>query len=149
MKHWIKAGSRRRGSSQIEFLLTIFTVFFVLFGVVEISMAVYAMNVLGDAAREGVRDAIVHGSGNSNCSGGASPSGCDPAGDNVKAVVQDYAKYCLHDISGMTVAVTYVDGNNDAQSLVRVDVTYPYISWVQIPGMNPTLRASSQGRIAH
>jgi Flp pilus assembly protein TadG len=136
---------RQRGSAQIEFILTFFTIMFVLYGVMEIAMAVYAMNVLGDAAREGVRYAIVHGSGNTNCSGGAT---CDVDGDNVKAVVQDYARFCLHDTSGMTVTVTYTPGNAPLD-LVKVDVNYPYAAWIKLPWGNPTLKASAQGRIVH
>jgi len=66
MARQIKPSGRQRGSAQIEFILTFFTIMFVLFGVIEIAMAVYAMNVLGDAAREGVRYGIVHGEGNTN-----------------------------------------------------------------------------------
>ena len=145
----LRSRTKRRGATQIEFVLSIFIVIFVIFGIIEISTAVYALNVLGDAAREGVRYAIVHGSGNTNCSGGVSPSGCDPTGTNVSAVVQDYAKYSLHDTSSMTVNVSYVDGNNDPQSLVKVDVSYPYIAWIKLPWPTPTLRASAQGRIVH
>jgi len=49
----------------------------------------------------------------------------------------------------MTVTVTYPDGNNKALSLVKVDVSYPYVAWVQLPWAAPTLKASAQSRIVH
>ena len=133
----------------VEFALTIFIVLFVVFMLIEFCTALYAFNVLGDAAREGVRYAIVHGSNNTNCSGGdgtATPPGCDPSADNVKAVVQDYARYSLKDVSGMTVTVTYLDGSNQPQNRVKVDVSYPYVPWISVPSIG-TLRTSAQSRI--
>ncbi len=140
----------RRGQALVEFALTIFVVLFVVFIIIEFCMALYAWNVLGNAAREGVRYAIVHGANNTNCSGGPSgtPPGCDPNGNNVKAVVQNYAKYSLKNVSGMTVTVQYVDGSNAPPNRVKVDVSYPYVPWFSMPWIG-TLRTSAEGRIVN
>jgi hypothetical protein len=141
---------RERGQALVEFALTIFIILFVIFVMIEFCMALYAWNVLGDAAREGVRYAIVHGANNTNCSGGPSgtPPGCDPNADNVKAVVQDYAQYSLKDVSGMTVTVQYLDGSNAPSNRVKVDISYPYVPWFSIPWIS-TLKTSAQGRIVN
>lgn len=146
----------RRGAAQIEFLLTIFIVLFVIWGLIEISMAVYTWVVLGDAAREGVRYAIVHGVNNTGCSGPVDPArtnpGCtspDTSGDNVVAVVRDYAKYSLHNTSTLPVVVTYPDSNNNPLSRVQVSVTYSYVPWIRLPGTTPTLKAYAEGRIVN
>jgi Flp pilus assembly protein TadG len=138
---------RHRGSAQIEFLLSFFTIVFVIYGVIEISMAVYAMSVLANAAREGTRYAIVHGARNGSCSGPNTPACGDATGANVQAVVADYARFTLHDTSAMTVSVSWPDGNIDQGSLVQVDVTYAYSPWIKLPWTSPTLKASSQAHI--
>ena len=140
---------RRRGAAQIEFLLSFFTIIFVLYGVIEISMAVYAMSVLANAAREGTRYAIVHGARNGSCSGPNTPACGDATGANVQAVVTDYARFTLHDTSAMTVNVTWPDGNIDQGSRVQVDVVYNYSPWISLPWTSPTLRASSQAHIVN
>jgi Flp pilus assembly protein TadG len=151
--------NRKRGSSQIEFLLSFLIVIFVIYGVIEISMAVYAMNVLGDAAREGVRYAIVHGfnTDSANCSGpGHTPACADATGANVEAKVRDYARFSLHDTSGMTVNVQYLDGTVDPAGTatgtsprVQVDISYTYVPWINLPWTSPVLKASAQGRIVN
>jgi Flp pilus assembly protein TadG len=146
----------KRGAAQIEFVLTIFIVLFVMWGLIEISMAVYTMVVLGDAAKEGVRYAIVHGVNNTGCSGPVDPARSNPSctspdtsGANIVAVVRDYAQYSLHNTSTLPVVVTYPDSNNNPLSRVQVSVTYNYVPWINLPGTTPTLRAYAEGRIVH
>src|SRR3989442_14035791 len=108
-----------RGTSLMEFLLSIMTVMFVLFWMWEGTMVVYTYSVLSDSAKEGVRYAMVHGPGNSNCSGPApsTASACpDPSATNVAAVVQDYAGFSFHDLSLIQVAVGYPDSTHAASN---------------------------------
>ena len=116
----------------------------------EVVMAVYTYSVIADAAREGVRYAIVHGSKNSNCSGPV-PAGftaCpDPSGANVTAVVRDYASYSFHDISAININVTY-DTYNTSPGRVQVAVTYNFIPYTAFP-FHPRLKATAVGRIAN
>ncbi len=144
---------KQRGATQIEFVLSIVVFFFVVWGVIELSMVVYTMNVLSDAAREGVRYAIVHGVNNGYCSGPNAVANCatpDVTASKVQAVVLDYAKYSLHDISGMsTPVVTYLDGSNDPPNRVSVSVSYTYVPYINLPGLSPVLKASAEGRIVN
>jgi hypothetical protein len=140
-----------RGAVQIEFILSVITVLFVMFGIWELIMVVHTMNVLSDAAKEGVRYAIVHGGGNANCSGPNPPVTCtnpDLTGSNVVAVVKDWAKYSLHDISAISVSVSYPDASSEAPSRVRVEVTYNFLPYTALP-IRPTLRAAAEGRIVY
>ncbi len=148
-----RAGRSRigdRGAVQIEFILSFLTIMFVIFGMWELIMIVHTMNVLSDAAKEGVRYAIVHGGGGSaNCSGPSPPAGCtspDTGGSRVVAVVQDYAKLSLHDISAITITVTYPDGQIVSPSRVRVEVAYAFVPYTAL-NIRPTLRAAAEGRI--
>lgn len=140
-----------RGAVQIEFILSFLTIVFVIFGIWELIMVVYTMNVLSAAAKEGVRYAIVHGGGNINCSGPSPPVTCtnpDLPADRVVAAVKNWAKYSFHDISALNVTVTYPDSTSEAPARVRVQVVYTFIPFTAVP-IRPTLNAVSEGRIVY
>jgi Flp pilus assembly protein TadG len=134
------------GQASIEFIFTVgFLVLFIL-GMIEVVMLVYTYSVLADSAKEGVRYAVVHGSGNASGSG----PGCgDSTGANVKTVVTNYAEYSFHSTSGMTVNVTYPESACTAPSLVRVTVSYPYQPFFGLGWPTVTVRAAAEGRIAY
>jgi len=141
-----------KGAVQIEFILSFLTVMFLIFGMWEMIMVVHTMNVLSDAAKEGVRYAIVHGGGGgTTCSGPAPPAECsspDTTGSRVTAVVRDYAKFTLHDISSITITVTYPDGQIIPPSRVRVEVAYAFVPYTAL-NIRPTLHAAAEGRIVY
>jgi Flp pilus assembly protein TadG len=140
--------AREDGQSMVETALSLVLTFAVAFLAFEGSMIAYSYNVMSDAAREGVRYAIVHGSDSSSCSGPS--AGCDAAAANVKAVVQSYAATCLHDISGMTVTVNYPDATKSQPlSLVTVTVNYTYVPYFNFPSLASALQLTSQGRIVY
>jgi Flp pilus assembly protein TadG len=136
-----------RGSMLIEFALSIWTLFLLTFLIFEFCMTVYTYSVLGNAAREGVRYAIVHGSDSASCSGPG--SGCsDAAGSNVSAVVKSYATVTFHDISGMRVTPSWPDGTSTPSSRIIVSISYPYISYLTLPGFqSPNMQVTAEGRI--
>lgn len=127
--------------------MSIWTVFLVTFLIFEFSMAVYTYSVLGNAAREGIRYAVVHGIDSSNCSG-PGPGCSDATGSNVKAVVKDYAALTFHDISGMTVSASWPDGTAVPSSRVLVTISYPYVAYLRLPGFDPpSMQVTAEGRI--
>jgi hypothetical protein len=146
----------------IEFLLSMMTVLFVLFWMWEGVMVVYTYNVLSDAAKEGLRYAIVHGPGNSNCSGPA-PSGSgacpDASATNVVNIVKDYASYSFHDLSAVTagctalaanqICVSYPDGTNAPPNRVRVVVNYNFVPYIRLPWAAPHIVAVAEGRMVN
>jgi hypothetical protein len=136
---------RRRGQALTEFALVAPLLFFILLSIIEFGRASYAVQVLDNAAREGARYAIVHGS-NAQCVGGKGPAGpmpngvsppaCwDPSGATVVAVVRTFAVGVGHS-TDLTVAVkwcqtvacpgSYGDGDNGRGSTVRVSVAYTF-----------------------
>jgi len=135
------------GSSLLEFSLSVWTIFLVTFLIFEFCMMVYTYSVLGDAAREGIRYAVVHGTDNASCSGPS--SGCsDSTGSNVTSVVNSYAAVSFHDISEMTVTPSWPDGTSTPLSRVVVTITYPYIPYLQLPGFtSPSMKVTAEGRI--
>ena len=135
------------GSMLIEFSISVWTVFLVTFLVFEFCMTVYTYSVLGNAAREGVRYAIVHGSDSSVCSGPGTSCG-DALGNNVAAVVKGYTGVTFHDMTGMTVTPSWPDGASTPSSRVVVTISYPYVAYLTLPGFSPpTMQVSAEGRI--
>jgi Flp pilus assembly protein TadG len=136
------------GSVLIETALALLVAFPLLFAVFEICMFTYTQSVLGDAAREGVRYALVHGTDSYTCSG---PSvGCeDPSGANVVSMVQSYTAQFLNTPGGITVTVSYPDNSSAPQSRVGVTVTYNYSPFFQSDETSTRIPmyATGEGRI--
>lgn len=144
---------REGGQALVEFLFTIVFIFLVIVAFLELIMMMYTYNVLADSAKEGVRYAIVHGTGSTLCSGPGTtvsvpPITCpDASGTNVVSAVTGYAKYSLHDTSAMTVTPTYMDASSAAPNRVRVTVSYPYQPFFGLGWPTITVNAAAQGRI--
>ena len=146
----------RRGQALVEFALVAPIFILSLLALIEFGRAVYSIQMLHNAAREGARYAIVHGSG-SFCPSGPMPSGspnsCDPLAENVKQAVRDFAIGILgSNSSSFVVTVCYTkqhdltpntcpddnagsvfgedEADNQRGSAVRVTVSYPYTSFL-------------------
>ena len=141
---------REEGQAQVEFALSIMVVLFMVFFSWELLMAMYTASVMANAAKEGVRYAIVHGSNSSLCSGPnpSNPCASDPAGDVVVNTVKAYAKASLHNTDAISVTVSYPDGNNDPPSRVTVTVRYSYVPYINLP-FTPTMTTKAAGRIVN
>jgi hypothetical protein len=140
---------RTAGQAQIEFLLSILFVLIVVVGIVEMIGLIYTYTVLADAAKEGVRYAIVHGCDltSGSCSGTCNPACTDTTGGNVSTYAMKYLGASLHDPAAMTVNVTYPNGNSQATSAVRVEITYPYQPLFGLGWPTVNVRAAAEGRI--
>jgi Flp pilus assembly protein TadG len=160
-KSAVRAGSRERGATMVEFAMTFLVVTFVLFLLVEFALWIHCYNTLADAAKAGVRYAVVHGSGTSNSPSGPScTSGCAPVttcttdSTNVAAVKAEVQKWAAFSIYGtttstMTVTVCYMDGSNTPPSRVRVQVSNSVSPFFSIFGGTPPVTAAAQGRIVN
>ncbi|MEO8735861.1 MAG: TadE/TadG family type IV pilus assembly protein, partial [Edaphobacter sp.] len=116
----------------LETALCVMLIMTLVLGIIECSVMMYTYSVLGDAARHGVRYAIIHGASSSNCSGPS--TGCaDSSATNVVNDVTTYANIFANNISGMTVQVTYPDvGGSTSPSRVTVAITYTYQSMFHV-----------------
>jgi Flp pilus assembly protein TadG len=141
--------NNRAGQAQIEFLLSILFAIVVFVSIVEMILLMYTYTVLADAAKEGVRYAIVHGCSlaAASCSGTCTPACTDTAGANVTAYARNYLGASLHDPTAMTVNVSYPDSSSLPTNRVRVTVTYPYQPFFGLPWPTVTVRAAAEGRI--
>jgi Flp pilus assembly protein TadG len=123
----------QRGATMIESALAIFIIVSVIFWTFELCMLVYTYTVLADAANEGVRYAIVH------------------SGDTTNTInrVREYAAYSLHDVSAMTVDVTYPDGPSTPPNRVQVRLAYNFLPFVSIFTNPPQIRTFAVGRLVY
>jgi hypothetical protein len=148
---------KQRGQSLVEFALTILFIFLLFVGMLEMIFLLYAYNTLANAAKEGVRYAIVHGTGNTQCSGPGLPLGSpaiicpDLPGVNVQTVVTNFARLSMQ--SGATVVVDYNPNNanvalcNIPGCMVQVRVSQTYHPFFGLGWPSVTLYAAADGRI--
>jgi Flp pilus assembly protein TadG len=142
----------------VEFMLVTVFLLVLFVSILQMILLMYAYNTLADAAKEGVRYAVVHGTGNSNCSGPGLPAAtppvtCDLAGANVKTVVVNFSSLSFQPITSSSVQVDYNPNGangvpcNTPGCLVRVRINYTYrpffgLGWPKFP-----LNAAADGRI--
>jgi hypothetical protein len=145
-----------KGQALVEFaLMTVFLLILIL-SFLELVMLVYAYIVLADAAKEGVRYAIVHGAENSLPSGPPGPGATTAppctadVGSNlakVKTAVTNYASSSGHSTAGMNIHVCYFDGDNLPPHRVTVVVSYPYQPFFGMGWPTVNVNAAAEGRI--
>jgi len=137
----------QRGQASLELLITFIVAFSLVFGLFELCMFTYTCSILNDAVEEGVRYAIMHGTDSSQCSG--PDAGCADQSPyaNVQAVVNNAASASLHNLSGLTVTVTYSNATAAIGNPVSVAVAYNYVPILNFASLQYPLRLSSQGQI--
>jgi hypothetical protein len=151
----LRPRGRSRGQTLVEFALIAPLFFFLLFSIIEFGRAVYYIQMLNNAAREGARFAIVHGHKSMSPSGPFPPTAVvanggvdnsfDLNGDNVVAATKEYAigivdanpadfvvtvKWCDEDGNVAdcpdTNAAAKGDGHNGRNQTVTVSVAYTF-----------------------
>ena len=140
----------KAGQAQVEFALVIVFLMLLIVGFIEVIMMMHTYNVLADAAKEGVRYAIVHGAANT---GGCGPASCTAITGST-GIVKTYAHNSMHDTTTMAVTVDYNPGGNNgalacnkSPCLVRVTVSYPYQPIFGLGWPTVNVHAAAQGRI--
>src|SRR5262245_50162925 len=148
-------GNRRRGATLVEagIMLLVFVV--LVLGMADLAVGVLRSNALSQAARQGAREAVVHG-GQAPAGWNGGPWGPDtidvvagaegvPVADAVRPMLVN------RDPDQTRIVVEWPDGGNAVGQRVRVTVTTPYRPLVTFLFGNPTftLRAVSTMPIAH
>ncbi len=147
--------SGRRGAALIEFSLVAITLVLLVIATLEFDRLLLMYTSVADAARAGVRYAIVHGSTRTG-TGTDGPSGPAANPSEVLTVIRNNARAGLMAGSALPAAcapgtpgicVTYPDGSNAPGSRVQIRVLYPYLPFSILP-MRVNLGATTQGVIA-
>jgi Flp pilus assembly protein TadG len=142
----------RRGAAAVEGAVVIGVFLIVLFGMLDVGLAVLQQNSLSEGVRRLARAAIVHGSLARNTStawGPASLSGLASDGSEPAATIQPVL--IAMDSSQVAFTLEWLDGENQPDQRVRATLTYQHVPMVPlILGTTPiNLSASSTMRIAH
>jgi Flp pilus assembly protein TadG len=140
-------GKGRSGQGLLEFsVVALLTVIMLLF-VVEMGRMVLVYTSVANAARAGLRYAIVHGS--SRAAGAtvdsASGPGSNPA--QVVTVVKNFAGAGLLTTSLLVINVTYPGASNAPGQPVNITVVYPYDPLTTYFSKTLRLGSASQGII--
>ena len=140
----VRKTGRPRGVGQalVEFALVAPLFFVLLFAIIDFGRYVYYVQILNNAAREGARYAIVHGSDSLAPTG---PPSADATGNAVKAVVRNYAIGVIANTTALDVDVSWQDPvnplatpSNSRGNTVTVIATYQFnslIPMVPIPAL--------------
>ena len=151
IRHGARRGDSSSGQALVEFAVVVPVFLSIFFAIVQLSLAASYSQIVANAAREGARYAIVHGS-EALCPSGPmptlTPNPCDPTG----ARVTDAVRRALYGIGnpGALVVTTEWRPDNGRGSTVRVAVTYPFrpqILFLQLPEF--TIREESTLVINH
>jgi Flp pilus assembly protein TadG len=114
---------RSEGATLVEFSMVAFLFVIVLLGVVEMGRMVLVYTALNDAARAGVRYAIVHGKDNTSS---AVSITCGTSCTGVNTIVNEFAGTGLINTANVTTTVGFPNSSNKAGQPVTVTVTYTY-----------------------
>jgi Flp pilus assembly protein TadG len=116
----------RSGQTLVEFSVVALLTAIMLLFVVEIGRVLLVYTTVANAARAGVRYAIVHG--NTRSAGATVDNASGPGNDptQVVTVVKNFASGGLLTTSRLVVHVTYPGGSNAPGQYVNITVVYPY-----------------------
>jgi Flp pilus assembly protein TadG len=142
----------RRGATIVEMAIVVSVFLTLVLGMLDLGIAVFRYHLLAQAARQGARQAIVHGSMADRLGpwGPATYTGTsDVDGHPIVAAIRP-SLVGLH-LSQVTIQAEWPDADNKFEQRVRVTVSAPYQPMMTFIFGNPTftLQGTSTMRIAH
>jgi Flp pilus assembly protein TadG len=147
--HVCRGLSNEDGQATLETIASFMVSMSLVFWMFELCLFAYTCSVLNDAAQEAVRYAIMHGTDSTICSGPDSACTDKSPYANVQGVATSVASASLHNMTAMTVTVTYANSTAVAGNPVAVKVIYTYVPYLNLPGLHDTVTFSSKGQIVY
>ena len=144
--------TRRRGATLVETTLVTSAFMMLLLGMLDLGLGVMRHNTLSHAARQGARQAVVHGSLSSSPWGS---SAYGPVTADTNAAIPNAIRPHLTGMppAEVNVSATWPDGGNaqEHQHRVQVTVNYAYTPMLTyiFGNFSVTLSATSTMYIAH
>jgi Flp pilus assembly protein TadG len=153
----------RRGQALVEFAIGTLVLLMLVFGVIEIARIFLVYTTITDAARQGVRYAITHGTPPAGPTTTGTATNTDVG--NMQTAVQTVVKSFLApgtvniNAGGLTVTTTFPNkscagatsgslcSGTTPGNLVQVTVSYPYDLLISYYPINVTLAGTSEGVI--
>lgn len=144
-------GSSRTGAAAVELAIVLLLLLTLIFGMIELSMAVFRYNNVSAAARRVARMAIVRGEMAPSALGNWGPSAVSGAGDSIDPVLAKIKPGLIGlDPADTTVSLAWPDGDNAVGSRVRVTITTSHEPFLSFPFTSGwTYSAVSELEIAH
>jgi Flp pilus assembly protein TadG len=158
-----RAAGGRRGQALVEFAIATLVLLMLIFGVIEIARIFLVYTTITDAARQGVRYAITHGTPPAGPTTPGTATNTDVS--NMQTAVQTVVKSFLApgtvniNAVGLTINTTFPNiscaggtpssacSGTTPGNLVQVTVSYPYDLLISYFPINVTLAGTSQGVI--
>jgi len=137
-----------RGQTLVEFSLVTFMTVLLFLAIVEISRMVLVYTTVANAARAGVRYAVVHGSDPTGA-GANGPSGPGNNPPQVVTVIKNVASAGLLNTNALLITVNYLNASNLPGRMVSVTVIYPYDPFTSILPLRVRLGSVTQGVILY
>ncbi len=141
----------RRGAAAIETAIVLMVFLTLVLGMLDLGLGVLRYHLLAQAARQGARQAIVHGdlANRLGTWGPAAYSG--QASDDHPMTIAVRPSLTTFELSDVTVKADWLDGDNELEDRVRVTASAPYRPIMTFIFGNPsiTLEGSSTMLIAH
>ena len=134
---------KRAGQTLVEFSLVAFLTSITMLFIVEVGRMLMVYAAVANAAREGVRYAMVHGSTRTG-SGSTGPSGPSANPAQIVTVIDNFAGIAPITIGRLVINVTYPGASNAPGQPVNVTVVYPYDPLITF--FPSTLRLGSASR---
>lgn len=118
----------RRGAAVVELAIVLFVFLILVLGMIDLGLAVFRQQLLSEASRQGIRQAIVHGSLAPSGLPGGGPWGSetvDVLASSSDHPIVDYIKPFLIgiDLDQTRIKVEWPEGSNEVQKPVRVTVS--------------------------
>jgi Flp pilus assembly protein TadG len=111
------------GANLVEFAVASAILFSLLFGILQMCLALCTYNYISEAAREGARWAMVRGS--TSCTNTPSLTSCNASSTAIQTYVQGLG-YPGITSGSVTVTPTWPNGGNSPGNTVKVQVQYPF-----------------------
>lgn len=148
------AGERtaRLGAAMVEMAIVLSVFLLLVLGTMDLGIATYRYNTLSQAARQGVRQAVVHGSLAPPAMPAWGPATYNgTAGDGSPYAQAVSPMLAGFNLNAVTIKVEWPDGGNAIQQRVCFTVTtiyYPIVTSF-FPNSSYTMRAVSTMPVAH
>lgn len=142
---------RRRGTTTVELAVILMVFLMLIFGMVEMSIAIFRYHVVSQGARQLARIAIVHGElgpPEMNEWGPATYTSGANSGDEIPTAIKPYLTGLY--LNQTTITLEWLDNSTELESRVRATVTTSYEPFVTfLFSSNWTFTAQSTMQIAH
>ena len=152
----IRARKHELGQAPVELAFSVIFVIVLIAGFIELVVLLYAYVSVGDAAKEGTRYAIVHGTLSNSCNGPGDPLNagiaCDATYAGVISAITNYANASGQTVTSGEITITYTNPTGGSACSapscgVQVTIAHPYRPFFGFGWPTVTLHAAAKGTV--